>query len=158
MLPSAAIGPAPLVLATIDPYSFEDMSRNGICDRSGGDAAPECSMPPESAEKVLAALFACDAQFFKTLDEEKAVFRRADIVAHPYNLLDTASRGSPSSSSLIPLRPVGFTSSVTRNRHRRERATTRGGFMRRNSLTRSSARWKRPAATRWQQSQVPARS
>lgn len=78
-----------LVLATIDPYSFEDMSRIGICERSGGDAAPECSMPPESAEKVLAALFACDAQFFKTLDEEKAVFKRADIVAHPYNLLDT---------------------------------------------------------------------
>ncbi|WP_457585821.1 hypothetical protein [Ensifer canadensis] len=77
-----------LVLATIDPHSLEDMSRIGICERSG-NVAPECAMPRESAEKVLAELLACDAQFFKVLDEEKAVFRRADIVAHPYNLLDT---------------------------------------------------------------------
>jgi len=77
-----------LVFATIDPYSFEDMSRVGICERSG-NVAPECTMPLESAERVLAALFACDAQFFKILDEEKAVFKRADIVASPCNLLDT---------------------------------------------------------------------
>ncbi len=78
-----------LVLAIFDPYSFEDMSRGGICERSG-DVAPQCAMPPESAEKVLAALFACDAQFFKILDEEKPVFKRAHIVAHPYNLLDSS--------------------------------------------------------------------
>ncbi|WVT75236.1 hypothetical protein QM996_09195 [Sinorhizobium chiapasense] len=92
-----------LVLATIDPYSFEDMSRGAVCERSGGDVAPECTMPPESAEKVLAALFACDAQFFKTLDEEKAVFKRADIVAHPYNLLDT---GEPRTSVVTFSEPV----------------------------------------------------
>jgi hypothetical protein len=91
-----------LVLATIDPYSFEDMSRGWICERSG-DVAPECAMPPESAEKVLAALFACDAQFFKTLDEEKAVFKRANIVAHPYNLLDT---GEPRTSVVPFSEPV----------------------------------------------------
>ncbi len=78
-----------LVFFIFDPYSFEDMSRGGICERSG-DVAPQCAMPPESAEKVLVALFACDAQFFKTLDEEKPVFERAHIVAHPYNLLDTS--------------------------------------------------------------------
>lgn len=60
-------------------------------------------MPPESAEKVLAALFACDAQFFKTLDEEKAVFKRANIVAHPYNLLDT---GEPRTSVVPFSEPV----------------------------------------------------
>lgn len=86
-----------LVFATIDPYSSEDMSRGGICERSG-NVAPECAMPPESAEKVLAALFACDAQFFKTLDEEKAVFERADIVARPYNLFD----GSEARTSVVP--------------------------------------------------------
>ncbi|WP_043622023.1 hypothetical protein [Ensifer sp. ZNC0028] len=78
-----------LVLATIDPYASEDMSRGGICERSG-NVAKECAMPPESAEKVLAALLTCDTQFFKTLDEEKAVFKRSDIVARPYNLLDTS--------------------------------------------------------------------
>ncbi|HEV7306415.1 hypothetical protein [Ensifer sp.] len=92
-----------LVLATIDPYSFEDMSRGGICERSGGVVAPECAMPPESAEKVLAALLTCDAQFFKTLDEEKAVFKRANIVAHPYNLLDA---GEPRTSVVPFSQPV----------------------------------------------------
>ncbi|WDZ78756.1 hypothetical protein PWG15_09800 [Ensifer adhaerens] len=92
-----------LVFATIDPYSFEDMSRGAICERSGGYVAPECTMPPESAEKVLAALLACDAQFFKVLDAEKAVFNRADIVAHPYNLLDT---GEPRTSVVTFSKPV----------------------------------------------------
>ncbi|WP_104663398.1 hypothetical protein [Ensifer adhaerens] len=91
-----------LVLATIDPYSFEDMSRGGICERSG-DVAKECAMPPESAEKVLAALLTCDTQFFKTLDEEKAVFKRANIVAHPYNLLDA---GEPRISVVPFSQPV----------------------------------------------------
>lgn len=91
-----------LVFAIFDPYSFEDMSRGGICERSG-DVAPECAMPPESAEKVLAALLTCDAQFFKTLDEEKAVFERANIVAHPYNLLDA---GEPRTSVVPFSQPV----------------------------------------------------
>ncbi|WP_457661703.1 hypothetical protein [Sinorhizobium medicae] len=46
-----AIALGGVVLATIDPYSFEDMSRGGICERSG-DVAPQCSLPRESADKV----------------------------------------------------------------------------------------------------------
>ncbi|MDK1489694.1 hypothetical protein QN219_06430 [Sinorhizobium sp. 7-81] len=76
-----------LVLATIDPYSYEDMSRGGICERSG-DVAPECAMPPEDPNKVLDALLACDMGFFKILQEEKAAFRRAEIQPVPHNLFD----------------------------------------------------------------------
>ena len=146
-----------LVLAIFDPYSFEDMSRGGICERSG-DVAPQCAMPPESAEKVLAALFACDAQFFKILDEEKPVFKRAHIVAHPYNLLDSSDPRISVVRSPSPTRLMDFTSPVTPNRPCRERATTPGGFMHLNSPTRSSARWKRPATTRLRQTHVQARS
>lgn len=58
-----AIALGGVVLATIDPYSFEDMSRGGICERSG-DVAPQCSLPRESADKVVDAFLSCSPRFF----------------------------------------------------------------------------------------------
>ncbi|MDK1386817.1 hypothetical protein QN224_15510 [Sinorhizobium sp. 8-89] len=77
-----------MVFATIDPYSDEDMSRGGICERSG-DVAPECVMPPEDPDKVLDALLDCDAGFFKVLAEERAAFGRTEIQPLAYNMLDS---------------------------------------------------------------------
>ncbi|NRP73997.1 hypothetical protein ILFOPFJJ_04918 [Ensifer psoraleae] len=63
------------------PYGYEDQSRAAICKRSAG-TAPECAMLPESAEKVLDALLACDNDFFEVLKEERAAFGRVPEIVH----------------------------------------------------------------------------
>lgn len=83
-----AIALGGVVLATIDPYSFEDMSRGGICGRSG-DVAPQCSLPRESADKVVDAFLSCSPRFFQVLKEERAAFGRAEVRLLPYDLLDS---------------------------------------------------------------------
>ncbi|WP_331374707.1 hypothetical protein [Sinorhizobium chiapasense] len=97
-----------VVFAMIGPDAGEDASRRGICERSGG-TAPECALPPESADKVLYALLSCSPDFFRILKEERAVFGRAEIKALPYNLISLEEPRTTVATFAKPIEAYGLT-------------------------------------------------
>ncbi|MBP1882390.1 hypothetical protein [Sinorhizobium mexicanum] len=96
-----------VVFAMIDPEAVVDPSRRGICERSGG-RAPECTLPPESADKVLYALLSCSPDFFRILKEERAVFGPVEIRALPYNLISLEEPRMTVATFVKPIEAYGL--------------------------------------------------
>lgn len=92
---------------TIDPSLDDGMVRGRVCER-GANAAPECALPPNSADKVLDAFLSCDKNFFQVLKEEKAVFGRTEITFLPYNLLSSEEPRTTVVTFVEPIEAFGL--------------------------------------------------